>query len=181
MVTRVRGRDDSAGWGRWPVIAGVVVTMLAAGGLGLILRAAPRVPQPIPFNHLKHTADLSLPCAFCHKYVETSAHAGLPDATTCSVCHRTPQGTSAAAARVTELIEAGDPLYFNKLFRLPDHVFYTHRRHAGVAKLDCTNCHGEIAQTERPPARPLVDITMDFCVDCHRERDETLNCNACHR
>ena len=181
MVSRFRREHDSTGRSRWPLIAGVVVTLLAVGGLGLGVRATPRVPQPVPFNHLKHTADLSLPCSFCHKYVQTGAHAGLPDATTCAICHTTPQGTSEAAARVTELIEAGDPLYFNKLFRLPDHVFYTHRRHAGVAQLECTNCHGEIAQTERPPSRALITITMDFCMDCHRERGQNLDCTACHR
>jgi hypothetical protein len=26
-----------------------------------------------------------------------------------------------------------------------------------------------------------VRITMDHCMDCHRERAETLDCVACHR
>ncbi len=97
------------------------------------------------------------------------------------MCHSTRQGTSEEAARVTELIEQGDSLRFNKLFRLPDHVFYTHRRHVGIAELECQNCHGAIASTERPPKRALVEVTMDFCMDCHREQGETLDCNACHR
>jgi hypothetical protein len=97
------------------------------------------------------------------------------------MCHRAPQGDSAEAARVTELLEAGDPLRFNKLFRLPDHVFYTHRRHVGIAELECSNCHGAIAETERPPDRALVRVSMDSCMDCHRERGQTLDCNACHR
>lgn len=145
------------------------------------VRRGPAVPQPVAFNHLKHTSDLSLACDFCHKYVRTGAHAGLPDAGTCSMCHRAPQGDSAEAARVTELLEAGDPLRFNKLFNLPDHVFYTHRRHVGIAELECANCHGAIAETERPPERALVRVSMDSCIDCHRERGQTLDCNACHR
>jgi hypothetical protein len=112
----------------------------------------PAVPQPVAFNHLKHTSDLGLACDFCHKYVRTGAHAGLPDAGTCSMCHRAPQGDSAEAARVTELLEAGDG-----------------------------NCHGPIAKTERPPERPLVRVSMDSCMDCHRERGQSLDCNACHR
>jgi predicted CXXCH cytochrome family protein len=139
------------------------------------------VPQPIAFNHAKHTEQLGLNCEFCHKYVSSGAHAGLPDASTCSMCHSTPQGTSEEAARVTELLEAGDPIRFNKLFRLPDHVFYTHRRHAGIGELECESCHGGIASTERPPKRALVEITMGFCMDCHRERGETNECTACHR
>lgn len=97
------------------------------------------------------------------------------------MCHRTPQGDSAEAARVTDLLEAGDPLRFNKLFRLPDHVFYTHRRHVGIAELECADCHGAIAETERPPERALVPVSMDSCMDCHREHGLTLDCNACHR
>ncbi len=147
----------------------------------LVVRRGPAVPQPVAFNHLKHTSDLGLACDFCHEYVRTGAHAGLPDAGTCSMCHRAPQGDSAEAARVTELLEAGDPLRFNKLFHLPDHVFYTHRRHVGIAELECGNCHGAIAETERPPERALVRISMDSCMDCHRDRGQTLDCNACHR
>ncbi len=141
----------------------------------------PAVPQPIEFNHLKHTQELGLTCEFCHKYVRSGAHAGLPGAETCSACHSTVQGESEEAARVTALLEGGDPLQFNKLFRFEDHVFYTHRRHVELGELECEECHGPIADTERPPARPLIEVTMDFCIRCHRERGETLECNACHR
>jgi hypothetical protein len=109
-----------------------VVLVLAAVLVPLVARSRSAVPQPIAFNHLKHTQDLGLNCEFCHKYVRTSAHAGLPGAETCSMCHQVTQGTSEEAARVTELLTEGIPLQFNKLFRLPDHVFYTHRRHAGI-------------------------------------------------
>lgn len=97
------------------------------------------------------------------------------------MCHSVAQGTSEEASRLTEILTSGGPLQFNKLFRLPSHVFYTHRRHVGIAELPCATCHGAIAETTRPPERPLVDIKMQFCLDCHRERDQTLDCNACHR
>jgi hypothetical protein len=158
-----------------------VVVVLLAVAIGILLGREPAVPQPVAFNHLKHTQELQLTCEFCHKYVRQGAHAGLPDAETCSICHSTPQGTSEEAAKVTELISEGDPLRFTKLFRLPDHVFYTHRRHVEIGQLECVNCHGEIAETERPPPRALVRVTMEFCMDCHREREQTLDCNACHR
>ncbi len=159
----------------------IALLLLVAVVVPLVARRGAAVPQPIAFNHRKHTQDLGLNCEFCHKYVRAGAHAGLPDAETCSMCHRVTQGSSAEAARVTELITSGDPLQFNKLFRLPSHVFYTHRRHVGIGELECENCHGAIADTERPPERPLVRVTMEFCMDCHREREQTLDCNACHR
>jgi hypothetical protein len=160
---------------------GLAAVLLVAVVVPLIATRSPAVPQPVAFNHRKHTEELGLNCEFCHVYVRRGAHAGLPDARTCSMCHSTPQGTSEEAARVTRLIEEGDPLRFNKLFRLAPHVFYTHRRHVELAELECATCHGEIAATERPPKRPLVEITMEFCMDCHREQGQTLDCNACHR
>ena len=169
------GRTYHRVWALLPLL------LLTAVIVPLVLRRGPAVPQPIAFNHRKHTEDLELECEFCHPYVREGAHAGLPDAETCSVCHAEVQGTSAEAARVTALLESGDPLRFNKLFRLPTHVFYTHRRHVGLGELDCRTCHGAIAETERPPPRPLVRISMDFCLDCHRRRGLTTDCDACHR
>lgn len=159
------------------------LVVIAAAGIPAIAIAwrGPSVPQPVAFNHRKHTQDLGLDCVFCHPHVRTGAHSGLPNATTCSMCHSAIQGTSAEAARVTELLEAGDSLRFNKLFRLPAHVFYTHRRHVGVAELECNSCHGPIAETERPPSRALVQVDMDFCISCHRKSGASLDCNACHR
>ncbi len=160
--------------------AGVVLIAVGVPALAIAWNGSP-IPQPVQFNHKKHTGDLGLDCAFCHAYVGSGAHAGLPDHTTCAMCHTTTQGTSEEAARVTALLEAGEPLRFNKLFRMPDHVFYTHRRHVAVAELPCQECHGGIADTEQPPRRALVRIDMDFCMDCHREQQASLECTACHR
>ena len=167
--------------GNRPRYAFGALALLAILTLALTPRQGPAVDQPIAFNHLKHTGELGLACDFCHQYVTSGAHAGLPSEEKCAMCHRTTQGSSEEAARVTELVEAGAPIRFNKLFVMPDHVFYTHRRHVAIAELECTECHGAIAETERPPDRALVRITMDTCMDCHRERGQTLNCNACHR
>ena len=162
----------------WVLVLAALVVAIAPA-LSAVRR--PPVPQPIAFNHPLHTQDLELGCEFCHKYVQSSAHSGLPDEETCSMCHLVELGTSDEAAKLTQMLTGGEPLQFNKLFQLADHVFYTHRRHVGIAELECHNCHGAIADTERPPTRPLVRITMNFCLDCHRERGLTVDCNACHR
>jgi hypothetical protein len=166
-------------WWRWWHLA--FVLPLAGLGILLVANRTPSVPQPIAFNHLKHTTDLQLACDFCHQYVSTGAHAGLPGSDICAYCHTARQGESAESARLTEMLEAGTPFRFNKLFRLPSHVYYTHRRHVGAAGLECVNCHGSIANTERPPPRPLVRVDMNFCLGCHRAREQTQDCMACHR
>ena len=162
---------------RVAVVIGLALLALALWGLF----RTPAVTQPVVFNHRIHTGKLQLACSTCHQYVETGAHAGLPDATTCVLCHQARQGTSAEAARVTQLLARGEPLRFNKLFRLPPHVFFTHRRHVGIAQLKCQACHGDIALTEQPPARPLVTIRMRYCLGCHTTAGQPVDCVRCHR
>jgi hypothetical protein len=157
-----------------------LLSLAAAAFLAIPLRAPP-VAQPVAFNHRKHTKDLKLDCRFCHQYVMAGAHAGLPDAKVCVMCHQVRQGQSVEAARVTELLHRGDSLRFAKLFRLPAHVNFTHRRHVAIAKLACENCHGAIADAQRPPERSLVTIRMAFCIACHRAKGQTVDCIACHR
>lgn len=159
----------------------VAAVLLALSGAAAAVTYGGGVAQPIAFNHRKHTQDLQLDCEFCHPYVRTGAHPGLPSLETCAMCHQAPQGTSREAARVTELVAQGRPVSFAKLFRLPPHVFYTHRRHVGLGGLECRSCHGDIALTTRPPRRPLVNVQMGFCLDCHRRTGQTLDCIGCHR
>ena len=170
--------------GAWPLEkrrAGLVIGLaLLAVALWAVFRT-PAVTQPVVFNHRKHTEQLKLACSTCHQYVEVGAHAGLPDAKTCVLCHQDRQGTSPEALRVTQLLARGDPLRFNKLFRLPPHVYFTHRRHVGIARLPCKACHGEIAATEQPPARPLVTIRMRYCLGCHASSGQPVDCVRCHR
>ncbi|MFV2007584.1 MAG: cytochrome c3 family protein [Longimicrobiales bacterium] len=172
---------DRTGAGKTGFVLFLAAVFVVALALLLLARRQPPVPQPIAFNHKKHTEELQLSCNFCHKYFNTSAHSGLPDAQTCALCHSVALGESPEAAKLTELLVQGEPLQFNKLFRLPDYVFYTHRRHVTVGGLECAECHAGIAGTEVPPERPLIKVTMAFCVDCHEEREVTTDCNACHR
>jgi len=165
-----------------PVLLTALVAVLLVSDVSAYRSRRNRpVSQPIAFNHLKHTEELGLTCGMCHKYVETGRHAGLPEAETCAMCHSTKLGTSPEAAKVTEMLNNGDSIHFNKLFRLHDYVFYSHRRHVGIAGLECTNCHDGIANTVVPPKQPLVKVDMAFCVDCHEARKVTTDCTACHR
>ena len=179
VVARLRQRVQRLGIFGSALLVALLLILVAIPAL--VVGADPPVPQPVAFNHLHHTQTLQLQCEFCHTRVREGAHAGLPDAATCSMCHSTVIGESAEAARVTELLGAGDPLQFNKLFTLPSHVFYTHRRHAELGGLECANCHGDIADSETPPRRALVRIRMQFCIDCHEENEVTTDCAACHR
>lgn len=159
---------------------GIGLLVIAVAGLW-VLRRPPRIQQPVAFDHRIHTERMKLACTMCHPYVQVGMHAGLPGAQTCMMCHQVRQGTSPEAARVTALLTSGVPLRFNKLFHLPPYAYFSHRRHVGIAKLPCADCHGSIALTAAPPSRPLVTIRMQACLDCHRATGQSVDCVACHR
>ncbi len=151
-----------------------------AGGR-VLFRPAERVIQPISFNHQIHTAEVGLECDTCHSYYADRDSSGLPTLETCLECHEDPQTENPEEARIAQLYEAGENDVFRKLFRLADHSYYSHRRHTTIAGLACETCHGDIASTSAPPETPLRRVTMDFCVDCHREQGLSSDCTRCHR
>lgn len=136
--------------------------------------------QPIEFNHKKHVEENGLACAECHEFAEDNAFSGLPSAELCAFCHAEAQGESAEEQRLVQLLEEGAPLNWKPLFREPPHVYYSHRRHVGVAELDCQICHGTFAETTAPPAK-VKRLTMEDCLDCHRREGVSEQCTACHR
>jgi hypothetical protein len=69
---------------------------------------------------------------------------------------------------------------WKRIYEQPDHVFFSHRRHAVLGKIPCKTCHGEIGQSGRPPARPWVKMTMGWCMECHEKNKVTNDCLTCH-
>jgi hypothetical protein len=162
----------------------VGIVMLALATIGFVagrtyLRPNRGVDQPIAFNHRLHAETAE--CETCHESARQGAHSGLPGLSTCRQCHEEALTENPEEKKIAALAAAGQEQVFRKLFRLPDNVFYTHRRHAGIAALECATCHGAIAATESPPRAPLIWITMDFCIDCHRKSGASTDCTSCHR
>ncbi len=139
------------------------------------------VSQPIAFNHRLHVKDAEIGCSDCHPYYEHGSRSGLPNGEVCATCHSQALSDSTEEAKLVARLADDKVLAFRKLFYLPTHVFYSHRRHVVLGKLDCSRCHGGIADTEYPPARPLIEISMRFCMDCHEQAKVTNDCKSCHR
>lgn len=163
---------------------------LGAAALGFLLffflsgAAVTLVPpgkeQPIAFNHQKHVVENEMDCSDCHEFYEKETFSGLPGADTCSFCHIEALGESAEEQKLVTLLEEGATLEWERLFRQPPHVFYSHRRHAAVAQIECSVCHGSIGESPAPPAR-VTQLTMDDCLDCHQKEGVSEDCTACHR
>ena len=46
------------------------------------------------------------------------------------------------------------------------------------AKVECATCHGDVAK--QTVAERIVDHSMGFCVNCHREKKASNDCLTCH-
>jgi len=139
------------------------------------------IDQPIAYNHSIHINDVGMECDECHTGVENRARATLPSIEVCEDCHSEMNGETDAEAFVVEAVENNEEIIWNRVYDLPDHVFFSHRRHVTLGKIECTQCHGDIQDFESPPRIPYLELTMDFCMDCHEEHRANNDCLACHR
>ncbi len=165
-------------------------TLILALVAGACARAPQPPAQPIAFNHALHLSlDLEgrkLRCTDCHAGAERAEHAGLPALRDCLRCHVRPQlgernVPNPREAKVRELA-VPRPFAWVQITRNPGHVYAPHRVHVGIAKLPCTECHGDVASWTAPPTEPVQRLRhMTECMDCHRTHGASTRCGACHR
>ena len=155
------------------------VVLLALAGLGaaaaFLIWAVPRMQfntqvslipnQPVPFSHRHHVSGLGIDCRYCHSSVEVASSAGLPPTETCMTCHSQLWTNAEMLAPVRQSLAEKKPLRWTRVYTLPDYVYFDHSIH--VAKgVGCTECHGPIG--DMPLTRRAADLTMGWCLDCHR-------------
>ena len=155
------------------VIGFILLSLLVSFSVGS------KVGQPIAFNHKKHI-DQGLECDTCHKYYKTQTFSGIPDSSVCLECHKEPITKSPEEEKIRQYAKKGEQIPWRRIYREPDHVFYSHQAHVVLAKIECKTCHDDIAQREKPPARPFVQMTMGWCMRCHKERKASNDCLTCH-
>jgi len=128
--------------------------------------------QPIKFSHKVHATDNKIDCIYCHHTVETAKSAGIPSTNVCMNCHElVREGTYSGRFEIQKLLthmEKGEAVHWVRIHKLPDHVFFSHAQHAGVGKLDCTECHGKVEDMHL--LKQVEDLSMGWCLDCHRSR-----------
>lgn len=124
------------------------------------------VEQPIPFSHKHHVGDDGIDCRYCHTSVETSASAGMPSTGICLTCHSQLFRDAPVLAPLHESLRTGEPIQWNRVYDLPDFVFFNHSIHVnkGVA---CVTCHGRVDQM--PVLHRHQSLDMQWCIGCHRD------------
>lgn len=163
---------------RTVVLIGVLAVVVVA--VAVSLAPAP-IAQPIAFNHRLHVEDLGSDCTDCHLYAETGVRATIPNLEVCADCHEEAQTESMEEALVVEHIQSNEPIRWRKIYRVPEHVFFSHRRHTALGGIECETCHGAVGESEEPVTRQVVRLSMNRCMDCHDETGASNDCLLCHR
>jgi hypothetical protein len=155
------------------------------------------VEQPVPFSHKHHVGEVGLDCRYCHSTVDSSAYAGMPASEVCMNCHSQLFTTSNMLAPVRDSVRDKKPLHWNRVYRLPDFVYFNHAIHVNNG-IDCAKCHGDIARM--PLTWQASRLEMRWCLDCHRHPQAAVDvasntpvkptlrqaaqlteCSTCHR
>jgi mono/diheme cytochrome c family protein len=156
--------------------------------------------QPIEFPHSIHAGINGIDCKYCHNSVEKSKSAGLPTVNVCMNCHKGIQGKDdAQKAKIAKIYAAAgynadgpgaytnksEPIVWNKVHVLPDHVYFNHQQHVVVGGLDCKQCHGDMTKEGLARVTPVEELnkiegniqltrptlTMGWCIECHGEKE----------
>jgi hypothetical protein len=135
--------------------------------------------QPIKFSHKVHAGQNGTDCLYCHSSAESSKSAGIPSTNICMNCHLVVRnGTRSGAfeiAKVIKAYEANQTIDWVRIHNLPDHVYFNHSQHVGVAGLACQQCHGQVQEMDR--VSQVSDLSMGWCINCHREKAVSFHDN----
>jgi hypothetical protein len=139
----------------------------------------PRAEQPFPFPHNTHVAKRVACTEYCHESVVEGPIAGLPSVKTCMACHNQIATDRPLIRRLAALEQQGVDVEWQRVYGYTPyaHVRFNHAPHVRAA-VECTTCHGNVA--EQTAAERVVNLNMGFCVNCHREKQASLECLSCH-
>ncbi len=130
--------------------------------------------QPIKFSHQIHAGQNKINCLYCHNTAEISKSAGIPSAAVCLNCHQmvVKEGSRSGSFEINKIIRAienNEPIVWNRVYNLPDHVFFSHAQHVKAGQLECAQCHGAVE--EMHIIQQFNDLSMGWCVNCHRDTE----------
>lgn len=127
--------------------------------------------QPIQFSHKHHVGDDGIDCRYCHTGVETSAFAGIPPTKTCMNCHSVLYNNVQYLEPIRESFRSDQSIQWVKVHRLADYVYFNHSIHVNKG-VGCSSCHGQINQM--PLVFQASPLNMEWCLDCHRNKEMNL-------
>ncbi|MCC6288877.1 MAG: c-type cytochrome [Chitinophagaceae bacterium] len=180
------------------IATGIIVLFLVGGyyltqgaiGLGRQQNYEPE--QPIYYSHKVHAGINQINCLYCHTGAQEGKQALIPSVNVCMNCHmaintyeKGPKLVKADGTEVNGTAEIkklysyagwdetksqytgkGKPIEWVRIHNLPDHVYFNHSQHVVVGQQQCQTCHGNI--TEMDEVKQFADLSMGWCINCHR-------------
>jgi hypothetical protein len=138
----------------------------------------PTPVQPIAFTHKVHLAN-GLQCVNCHIGVDQGPDARIPGVNFCMTCHRVIATDKPEIKKIAAYYARGEDIPWERVygFEPSAHVMFNHAPHirAGV---DCKTCHGDM--TTQTVAERKVNLTMGYCIQCHKQHNASIDCVTCH-
>ena len=134
--------------------------------------------QPIPFSHRLHAGKKHISCFMCHEGAIKNARAGIPPLETCMLCHSNIIIHYPYIKKLRQHYFQNNPVKWVKIIQLPDFVYFNHSVHINKG-IDCSKCHGNVDQMDR--IVEAKELTMGFCITCHKQNNATHDCFTCHR
>jgi len=61
------------------------------------------------------------------------------------------------------------PIPWVRIHNLPDHVYFSHKQHVTVGKIECQECHGKVEEME--VVYQHSPLSMGWCINCHRKTE----------
>jgi mono/diheme cytochrome c family protein len=171
-------------------IVGGYYTTVGAINLGRSKDYQPE--QPIYYSHKVHAGVNQINCQYCHTGTYQGKQATLPSVNVCMNCHQAINEYKGeplvrengdivdGTAEIKKLYKyAGftegqpwdatkaQPIEWVRIHNLPDHVYFNHAQHVNAGQVACQQCHGEIQKMGE--VKQFSDLSMGWCVNCHRE------------
>jgi len=160
-------------------IAALLATIvLHAQQLPDVKTERPAPAQPIAYSHKLHAGQLKLECTSCHTMPGEGDLATLPATARCMSCHETIKKDSPEIAKLAAAHADAKPIEWARVYRIPEFVFFSHKRHLAANGVTCENCHGPVK--EREVMRREKDLSMGSCMECHVATKAQFGCTTCH-
>tara|TARA_B100001142_G_C14336461_1_gene656093 strand:+ start:120 stop:1334 length:1215 start_codon:yes stop_codon:yes gene_type:complete len=157
-------------------------------GVGVTTNYAPA--QPIAFSHKLHAGANGVDCNYCHSSARHSKHSGIPSANVCMNCHTYISEGPSGKGEIQKIYDAigfdpetrkyiegyqQKPIEWVRIHNLPDHAYFNHSQHVVAGNLECQDCHGPVEEMD--VLYQYSELTMGWCVDCHRETEVQMEGN----
>jgi hypothetical protein len=150
----------------------------ALGAVRDFFERRPAPVQPVAYTHKVHLAN-GMQCENCHMGVDQGPDASIPGVKLCMMCHQMIATDRPEIKKIAAYQARGEDIPWVRVYDYSQsaHVKFNHVAHIR-AKVACATCHGDMRQ--QTTAQRVVNLTMGYCIDCHKQRRASIDCLTCH-